>query len=334
MAKVNTQKVAALLLSLGVERSSQVLQYLGEEEMERVMIALSQVDSVAPETRREALSEAYSLSVENAGKLNGGIEYTRQLLAKTLGPHRGTKILERISARQKITSFDILHEADPAQIAGMLMEEHPQAIALVISYLDAKMAAQILTHMSRELQVDVTLRLAQMDRVAPQVVQLIEKGLKQKISGVISAVDYKTTGGVTFLVRVLNQVDRGVQKSIFETLESSDPKLVDEIRSNMFTFDDLIKLDDRSMQKVLGQVNKQDLALALKGAPEKLQEHIFKNLSERTRDSLKEDLEMLGPQLARNVYTAQRKVVDVVRAMEESEEILIGGVDSDDEIIP
>jgi len=327
------KKAATLLLSLGIEHSSQVLRCLGEEEMEQVMLALSQAGPVDNDSRRDVLQEAYHSSMTNAGTLVGGIEYTRQLVARTLGPHRGTKILERISAQQQLSSFDMLHNADPAQVAGMLIEEHPQTIALVLSYLDAKLAANTLTNLPRELQVDVTLRLAQMDRVSPQVIQTVERSLKHKLSGVISDADFRTTGGVTFLVRMLNQVDRGVQKTIFETLEGSHPQLVDEIRANMFTFDDLIRLDDRSIQRVLSEVNKQDLALSLKGATDKIQELIYRNLSERARETLKEEVELLGPQLARNVYAAQRKIVDIVRTLEESEEIIIGGNGGDSEVI-
>jgi flagellar motor switch protein FliG len=179
--------------------------------------------------------------------------------------------------------------------------------------------------MSTELQVDVTLRLAQMDRISPQVIQQVERGLKRKLSGVLSEADFKATGGVSFLVKVLNQVDRGVQKTIFDALEQSNPKLAEEVRANMFTFDDLIKLDDRSIQRVLRDVNRQDLAMALKGAPEKIRELVFRNMSERARESLREELDILGPQLARNVYSAQRKIVDIVRSLEASEEIVVAG---------
>jgi flagellar motor switch protein FliG len=164
-----------------------------------------------------------------------------------------------------------------------------------------------------------------MDRVSPQVVDVIERGLKHKLSGVISVAGFRETGGVTFLVQMLNNVDRGVQKSIFESLEPINPGLVEEIRANMFTFDDLVKLDDRSMQRVLRDVNKQDLSLALKGAPDKVRDLVYRNLSQRARDTLKEEVELLGPQLAKNVYAAQRRIVDTVRSLEESEEIVIGG---------
>ncbi len=201
----------------------------------------------------------------------------------------------------------------------------PQTIALVLSYLEAKVAADILTSLPRELQVEVTLRLAVMDRVSPQVVQVVERNLKNKLSSVLSEADFRATGGVTFLVKMLNMVDRGVQKTILEALEASNPKLVEEIRANMFTFDDLIKLDDRAIQRVLRDISKSELALALKAAPEKLKEKIFNNLSERARENLKEEIEILGPQLAKNVYAAQRKIVDAVRALEEAGEIVIGG---------
>jgi flagellar motor switch protein FliG len=327
------EKASALLLSLGVDLSSKVLQFLGEGDLERVMLGLSQAGSVPVDLRREVLTEAYSLSITNSGMVSGGYEITRQVLARAVGPRRGSEILERISAKQQMSSFEMLRNADPNQVAGLLAEEHPQTIALVLSYLEAKLSAEILTHMPQNLQVDVTLRLATMDRVSPQVIQVVERNLKHKLSGVISEADFRATGGVAFLVQMLNQVDRGVQKSIFDALEPTNPKLVDEIRANMFTFDDLIKLDDRSMQRLLRDVNKQDLALALKSALEKLRENVYRNLSERARETLKEEIEVLGPQLAKNVYAAQRRIIDIVHTLEESEEIVIAGVGEEYEVI-
>jgi flagellar motor switch protein FliG len=266
-------------------------------------------------------------------ELRGGIEYSRQLLARAVGPRRGTEILERISVHQQLSSFEMLKNANPIEVAALLQEEMPQTIALVLSYLESKVAADILTSMSRENQVEVTLRLAAMDRVSPQVVQQVEKNLKSKLSSVINEADFRATGGVAFLVKMLNQVDRGVQKSIFEALETTNAKLVEEIRANMFTFDDVIKLDDRAIQRVLRDINKNDLALALKGSPDHLRDKVFNNLSERARDNLKEEIDILGPQLAKNVYAAQRKIVDVCRSLEESGEIVIGGGGGENELI-
>lgn len=319
------EKATALLLALGVENSSRVLQYIPEADMERLLLAISDTGSISSDVRVHALEEAYALSLSGVDSLGGGAEYTRQLLAKAVGPRRGAEILERISARQQLSSFEMLRNADGAQVATLLQEEHPQTIALVLSYLEAKLAADILTNMPNDLQVDVTLRLARMDRVSPQVVQVVERNLKQKLSGVLSAADFRATGGVDFLVKMLNQVDRDVQKRIFEAMEQSDPKMKEEIQANMFTFDDLMKLDDRTMQRVLRDVNKTDLTMALKACPEKLRDQILSNMSSRARESLMEDIEILGPQLARDVYAAQRKIVDIVRSLEESGEIVIAG---------
>lgn len=326
-------KAAVLMLCLGVERSSKVLQYLGESELERVLMAVSEIGTISQETRADIMQEALALSMASANLMMGGVEYSRQLLSRAVGPRRGAEILERISASQQLSSFEILRSADPAQVANLLAEEHPQTIALVLSYLEAKLAADIMTHLPPELQVEVTLRLAKMDRVSPNVVDVIERGLKHKLSGVISVAGFRETGGVSFLVKMLNNVDRGVQKTIFESLEPVNPSLVEEIRANMFTFDDLVKLDDKSMQRVLRDVNKQDLALALKGAPEKVRDLIYRNLSERARETLQEEVELLGPQLAKNVYAAQRRIVDIVRSLEEAEEIVIGGAGAEYAII-
>jgi flagellar motor switch protein FliG len=324
------EKASALLLGLGVDLSSRVLQYLSEGEIEQVLLVLGKGGTIMPEVRHVALEEACELSMSDAAELRGGIEYSRQLLARAVGPRRGTEILERISVHQQLSSFEMLKNANAIEVAALLQEEMPQTIALVLSYLEAKVAADILTSMSKENQIEVTLRLAAMDRVSPQVVQQVEKSLKSKLSSVINEADFRATGGVTFLVKVLNQVDRGAQKSIFEALETTNPKLVEEIRANMFTFDDVIKLDDRAMQRVLRDVNKSDLALALKGAPDRLREKIFANLSERARENLKEEIEILGPQLAKNVYASQRKIVDVCRSLEESGEIVIAGSGGDE----
>ena len=323
-------KACAILLGLGVDLSSKVLQYLNEGEIEQVLLVLGKAGVVSPSVRHEALREASELSMADGAEQRGGIEYSRQLLARAVGPRRGTEILERISIHQQLSSFEMLKNANSNDVAALLQEEMPQTIALVLSYLEAKVAADILTSMTKENQIEVTLRLAAMDRVSPQVVQQVEKSLKNKLSSVINEADFRATGGVDFLVKMLNQVDRGAQKSIFEALETTNAKLVEEIRANMFTFDDVIKLDDRAMQRILRDINKADLALALKGAPEHLKEKVYTNLSERARENLKEEIDILGPQLAKNVYTAQRKIVDVCRSLEESGEIVIAGGGGDE----
>lgn len=324
------EKATALLLTLGVDLSSKVLQYLGEGEIEQVLLSLSKAGSIPADSRRQVMQEAYELSINGAGSMGGGAEYSRQLLARAVGPRRGAEILERISAHQQLSSFEMLRNADPSQVATLLQDELPQTIALVLSYLEAKVAADILTSFPKDLQIEVVLRLAAMDRVSPQVVQVVEKNLKNKLSGVLNEADFRATGGVSFLVKMMNQVDRGIQKSIFEALDTTNPKLVEEIHSNMFTFDDLVKLDDKTMQRVLRDISKADLALALKAAQERLRELVFRNLSERAAENLREEIDVLGPQLAKNVYGAQRRIVDAVRSLEEAGEIVIAGSGGDE----
>jgi flagellar motor switch protein FliG len=326
------QKAAALLLVLGVERSASILQHLEENELERVLLAVSEAGSVPWDVRRSVLEEAHDLAVAGSRTVRGSIEYMRQLLARAVGPRRGAEMLERLAARQQRSAFEILRDAAPQQIAGLLADEHPQTIAVVLSHLEARQAASILSNLPEELKAEVTLRLAQMDRLSPQVIRQVEAGLRRKLAALLDEANLHLAGGVPFLVSVLNQVDRSVQKSIFEALEASSPQLAEEVRASMFTFDDLVKLDDRSMQRVLRDVNKQDLTLALKGAPEKIKELVFRNMSQRARESLQEELEIMGPQLAKNVYAAQRKIVDIVRALEASEEIMITGGGANDVI--
>jgi flagellar motor switch protein FliG len=327
------EKASALLLTLGVELSSRILQFLSEAEIERVLLQLGRSGSITQDARRLALQEACEYNFADESLRGGGVEYSRQLLSRAVGPRRGAEILERISIHQQLTSFEMLRNANPTEVATLLQDEMPQTIALVLSYLEAKVAAGILTAMPKELQIEVTLRLAMMERVSPQVIQVVERNLKNKLSRVISEADFRATGGVDFLVKLLNQVDRGAQKTIFEALEVNNPKLVEEIRANMFTFDDIIKLDNKAIQRVLRDINKNDLALALKAVPERLKEKVYLNLSERARENLKEEIDILGPQLAKNVYAAQRKIVDAVRTLEEAGEIVIGGGGAEYELI-
>jgi flagellar motor switch protein FliG len=217
----------------------------------------------------------------------------------------------------------MLRNADTSQVAQLLQEEHPQTIALVLSYLEAKIAADILTQMPPELQVEVVLRLARMDRVSPQVVQVVEGSLKQKLSGVISAADFRATGGVSFLVKMLNQVDRGTEKIIIEALEEEDPELAEEIKKRMFVFEDIVLLDDRSIQKVLREVDTQDLAKALKGVDTEVQEKIFRNMSKRASSLLREDMDFMGPIRLRDVEEAQQKIVNIIRKLEEAGDIIV-----------
>lgn len=316
------QKAAILLASLGVEHSAEVLKYVAEEHLEKVMLAVSGLGTLHADIRYGVLEEAAEL-IEAAENLQGGgLEYAKQLLSRAVGQRRGSEILERITAHQ-LTSFDFVRAADPAQVAGFLQDEHPQTIAVVMSYLEPKQAGAVMASLPEALRGEAALRIARMDRISPQVVSQVEKGLERKLSAVVSPADLPTAGGVNFLVKMLNQVDRGTEKSILGVLESSNPQLSEEVRTKMFTFEDITKLDDRSVQRILRDVNKQDLLMSLKGSSEEVRQLVFRNMSSRAAQALKEELEIGGPVRLKNVYEAQKKIVEVIRALEAAEEIVL-----------
>ncbi|MBI5712073.1 MAG: flagellar motor switch protein FliG [Chloroflexi bacterium] len=315
-------KAAILLANLGVENSAEVLKYVSEEHLERVMLSLSNLGAVSMDERNNVIAEAFQLIDAAENLQSGGIEYAKQLLARAVGQRRGSEILERITAHQ-LTSFDFVRAADPAQVAGYLQDEHPQTVAVVMSYLEPKQAGAVMAALPEAMRGEVALRIAGMDRISPHIISQVEKGLERKLSAVVSPSDMPTAGGVSFLVKMLSQVDRGTEKSIMGGLETSNPQLADDVRSKMFTFEDLIKLDDRSIQRIMRDVAKNDLVMALKGASEDVRNLIFKNMSSRAAQMLKEELDVSGPVRLKNVYEAQKRVVEVIRALEASEEIVI-----------
>lgn len=315
-------KAAILLANLGVENSAEVLKDVSEEHLERVMLALSNLGAVSMDERNNVIAEAYQLIDAAENLQSGGISYAKQLLSRTVGQRRGSEILERITAHQ-LTSFDFVRAVAPAQVAGYLQDEHPQTVAVVMSYLEPKQAGAVMAALPEAMRGEVALRIAGMERISPHIISQVEKGLERKLSAVVSPSDMPTAGGVNFLVKMLNQVDRGTEKSILSGLEISNPHLAEDVRSKMFTFEDLIKLDDRSIQRIFRDVAKNDLVMALKGASEDVRNLIFKNMSSRAAQMLKEELDVSGPAHLKNVYEAQKRVVEVIRALEASEEIVI-----------
>lgn len=325
------QKAAILLVSLGPDLAAQVLKRLTDEEIEDLTLEIATLEKVPPEIRDEVINEFYHMAIAQHYISQGGIEYARQLLERALGPHRAQEIISRLSATLEVTPFEALRRADPLQILNFIQGEHPQTIALILSYLKPEQAAAILGNLPESIRGEVAMRIALMDRTSPEVVREIEAVLERKISTFLTQ-DFARVGGKKKLIEILNKSDRGTEKSILEALEEKDPELAEEIKSQMFVFEDIVLLDDRAVQLVLRQVDTKDLALALKGASQEVQEKIFRNMSQRAAQMLKEDMEYMGPVRARLVNEAQQKIVNVIRRLEEAGEIVIarGG---EDEII-
>src|ERR671939_1250005 len=323
-----SQKAAALLIALGPDVSAEVLKHFRESEIEALTFEIFQLEKVTEETKGQVLEECYHMAVALDFITSGGAEYAREMLVRALGKEKAQEVIERMAASRRPQRFSFARDSDPAQLAQFIGNEHPQTIALILSHLQHTQAAQTMSYLTPEVRTEVALRIATMDRTPPEVVEQVEDVLKRKLSSVITR-DYTSVGGTQFLVNVLTTVDRGTEKQILEYLDQTNAELAGEIRKLMFVFDDLVRLDDRSLQRVLREVDSKDLSLAMRGTSEELQERIFRNQSTRAAQALKEEMEIGGPVRLRQVEEAQQRIVNIVRRLEDSEEIVVqrGGED-------
>ncbi len=322
------QKAAVLLIALGPERSADIFKHLKEEEIEELTLEIANTRSVSPQVKEDILNEFYQVCLAQQYIAEGGIGYAKELLEKSLGSEKAQGVLAKLTASLQVRPFEFIRKTDPAQILNFIQDEHPQTIAMILSYLPANQAARILGSLTPEVQADVAKRIATMDRTSPDVIKEVESVLERKLSSLINQ-DYTIVGGVDSVVNILNTVDRSTEKHIMESLEIEVPELADEIRKKMFVFEDILLLDDRAIQRVLRDVENSDLSIALKGANEEVQNAILKNLSKRLAEMIKEDMEFMGPVRMKDVEEAQQKIVNVIRRLEDASEIVIsrGGGD-------
>lgn len=324
------QKAAILLITMGSDLSSQVLQNdFFQEDIEHITAAITQMEKVPKVVRENVLEEFGDLRQAKEYILQGGTKYAQELLQKTVGPQRAQEIIKKLTREAKAIPFSSLRKTDPRYLFNFIREEHPQTIALILSYFEPEQAAQILSLLPKEMQSDIARRIATMDRSNPEVVAEIEKVLESRLASVIKQ-GQTTIGGISSLVEILNMSDRNTEKTILEELEANAPDLADEIRKKLFVFEDIVKLDDFSIQRVLREVDGKDLALAMRGASEEVRNCIYHNQSKRAGEMLKEEIEFMGPVRLRQVEEAQAKIVKVIRTLEESGEIVIsrGGEDA------
>jgi flagellar motor switch protein FliG len=322
------QKAAALLIALGPEVSAQILKHFRETDIERLTLEIFRMDKVPDEAREKVLEEFFHMSVTQQYLSIGGAGYARELLEKAVGKDRAEELIERITNLRRPMPFDFVRKTDPASVVSFLQNEHPQTIALVLAHLPQATASAVLGALDHDLQADVVLRMATMDRTSPDIIREVEKVLQDKMS-VLIADEYATVGGVEQVAKLLSRVDRATEKAILMRLEERDPELAEQVRKLLFTFDDLVKLDDRSLQRVLREVDSKDLALALKGASEDLKEKVFRNMSSRAAEMLKEEIALSGPVRLKSVEEAQQRIVNVVRRLDEAEEIVISRGEED-----
>lgn len=322
------QKAAVLLIALGPEKSADIFKHLKEDEIEELTLEIANTRSVSPQVKESVLNEFYQVCLAQQYIAEGGIGYAKELLDKALGGEKAQEVISKLTASLQVRPFEFVRKTDPSQVLNFIQDEHPQTIAMILAYLTPAQAAMIMSSLTSEVQADVAKRIATMDRTSPDVVKEVEHVLERKLSSLINQ-DYTIVGGVDAIVSILNTVDRSTEKHIMETLEIEEPELADEIRKKMFVFEDIMLLDDRAIQRVLRDVDNNDLAVALKGANEDVQNTIFKNLSKRLAAMIKEDMEFMGPVRMKDVEEAQQKIVGVIRKLEDSAEIVIsrGGGD-------
>ena len=326
------QKAAVLLVALGPERSATIFKHLKDEEIEELTLEIANTRSITPQVKDAVIDEFYEICLARQYIAEGGIGYAKELLEKALGEEKAKEVIGKLTASLQVRPFEFIRKTDPSQLLNFIQDEHPQTIALILAYLPAQMASMVVSSLAPEKQADVARRIAQMDRTSPDVIKQVEKVLERKLSSLVNQ-DYTIVGGVDAIVAILNSVDRGTEKHIMETLEIEDPELADEIRKKMFVFEDILTLDDRAIQRVLRDVDNADLALALKGANEEVQNVVFNNLSKRLAVMIKEDMDFMGPVRMKDVEDAQQKIVNVIRKLEDSAEIVISRGGGDEIIV-
>ncbi len=322
------QKAAVLLIALGPEKSSQIFQHLKEDEIEELTLEIANTRSVTAQVKEAVIEEFYGICLAQQYIAEGGINYAKELLEKALGEDKAIDVISKLTSSLQVRPFEFIRRTEPQQLLTFIQDEHPQTIALILSYVPAAQSAMVLSALPPERQTDVARRIATMDRTSPDTIKDVENILETKLASLVNQ-DYTIVGGVDAVVDILNTVDRATERHIIESLEAETPELADEIRKKMFVFEDILILDDRSIQRVLREVDNNDLALSCKNANEQVQNAIFKNLSSRLAVMIKEDMEFMGPVRMKDVEEAQQKIVNIIRRLEDTGEIIIsrGGGD-------
>ncbi|WP_275693307.1 flagellar motor switch protein FliG [Nocardioides sp. TF02-7] len=332
LGSAGVRKAAILLIQLGKDRAAPVLGHLGESEVEAISAEIARLDRVTAEETEQVLVEFRDMATAHAHVTQGGFRFAQQLLEQSLGPERAGEIMQRLHAAQVQMPFQFLHRADPAQLRSFIADEHPQVIALVLAHMSADKASLLLGGLPAHQQAVVAHRIAVMDRTSPEIVRTVEAILERKLSSMLQPAEVSRVGGVDPLVNIINRSDRPTERQIVEGLEGLDPSLADEVKSRMFMFEDIVNLDDRSVQQVLRQVDTAELALAIKGVSEQVRAKITQNLSERAAQNLMEEVELLGAVRLVQVEEAQQGVIRTIRQLEEQGLIMINR-GNDDQLV-
>lgn len=324
----NKNRAAAVIVSLGAEEAAEVYKYLREEEIEQLSLEVAKLDSIPPDDMKDIIDDFYGLCVTQKVISEGGVDYARDILEKAFGPQQAANLMERVSKSLRTKAFDFIRKADYKNLLSILSNEHPQTIALILSYARSDQASMIISELPPDVRLDVVERIANLDRASPDVINVVEATLEKKFGNIVS-VDLMELGGVPYVAEIMNNVDRSTEKQIFDELGVKDPELAENIRKLMFVFEDIIFLDDISIQRFLRDIDTKDLAVALKAGNAEVSRVIFQNMSKRSQETIAGDMEYLHNVRMKDVEEAQQRIVDTIRRLEEEGELVIskGGKD-------
>ncbi len=326
------KKSAILVLTLEQNIAAEILKHLDEGQIEELSREIASMGPVPQTLREEVVNEFYQLALARTYADEGGWEFAKGLLTKSLPPDKAKKIIEQVNQTIQSAPFSFLQKAESENLLTFIQDEHPQTIALILAHLKPTQASEILVGLAGQKQVEVVKRIANMEQTNPEVIKEVERGLEHRLSAMITQT-FEKAGGVDTVAEMLNLADRATEKTIMEGLEAEDPDLVEQIRRLMFVFEDINMVNDKGIQSMLKEVDNEDLSLALKTASPDLKEKIFKNMSERAAQLIKEDMEYMGPVRVSDVEAAQQKIVDIVRRLEETGEIIISGRGGEKDLI-
>lgn len=331
LALAGSRKVAALMIALGTDVAARLLAKLSPEDVDQVALDLVRTPRLDATVRDALLEEAHASLIARAGALAGGEQFTNDVFARAFGASKAKEVLGRVAAAQRIVPFEFLQALDPAEAAELLSGEHPQTIALVLAHLDPRAAAAILTKFEATLQAEVARRIAQTEQANPDALAVVEEGLRRRMVAEVSRA--MVVGGARPLAHVLNQVDRTTERQILSGLDEQDPDLADEVRRFMFVFEDIVSLDDRSIQRVIRELDQKDIALALRSADESVREAFFRNMSSRAAEMVREEMSLTRQVRLKNVEEAQGRIVQVIKRLGDQDEIIINRGGSDDSLV-
>lgn len=336
MAKSNSlsgrEKAAILLIAIGPEKSAEIFKNLSDSEMEELTLEIANMRQIDPSVRESVLEEFYQICLAQEFVSEGGITYAKSVLEEAMGSQKALEVINKLTSSLQVKPFEFVRKVDPSQLLNFIQNEHPQTIALVLSYLPPSQSSAIISALPQDKQADVAERIAIMDSTSPEVIKEVELVLEKKFSSMATQ-DYASTGGIDSIVEILNSVDRGTEKYIMETLEIDNPELAEEISQKMFVFEDIISLDSVSIQRFIREVDNDDMTIALKGSTDEVKDIIISNMSSRMGEMIEEDMEFMGPVRLSDVEEAQQKIVGIIRRLEEAGEIIIARGGGDELIV-